>query len=311
MTTKSQSINVPITLTPKKRLFKDDGLIALLFLAPSLIGFLVFMVLPMFGGLFLSFTNWDMLSAPKFIGLENYQTLISDKLFFASLKNTLVYSAIVIGGGIPLSLGLALLVNSKLPGVAVFRTIFFIPVVVSSVAASLVWKWIFQPDYGVLNAVLKFLHLQPLLWLGDPSTALLSVAIVSIWMGMGYNMVLFLAGLKSIPSHLYEAAQIDGANPIQRFWYITLPLLTPTLFFILVMSIIGSFQVFGQVFVMTVKAGPGNATLVYVYYLWQNAFSWFKMGYASALAYVLFLIIFIVTLIQMRLLGQRVTYEVG
>ncbi len=158
MTTKSQSINVPITLTPKKRLFKDDGLIALLFLAPSLIGFLVFMVLPMFGGLFLSFTNWDMLSAPKFIGLENYQTLISDKLFFASLKNTLVYSAIVIGGGIPLSLGLALLVNSKLPGVAVFRTIFFIPVVVSSVAASLVWKWIFQPDYGVLNAVLKFLH---------------------------------------------------------------------------------------------------------------------------------------------------------
>lgn len=311
MTAISRTATPTIQSTPKKRHLKDDTPIALLFLAPSLIGFLVFMVLPMFGGLFLSFTNWDMLSTPKFVGLENYQTLLGDKLFFVSLKNTLVYSAIVLGGGIPLSLGLAMLVNSKLPGVEVFRTIFFIPVVVSSVAASLVWKWIFQPDYGVLNSILKFFHLDPLLWLGDPSTALLSVAIVSIWMGMGYNMVLLLAGLKGIPTHLYEAAQIDGANPLQRFWCITLPLLTPTLFFVLVMSVISSFQVFGQVFVMTVKAGPGNATLVYVYYLWQNAFSWFKMGYASALAYILFLIIFIITLIQMKLLDQRVSYEIG
>lgn len=290
---------------------KDDLMTALLFLAPSLVGFIVFMAFPVIGGFVLSFTDWDMLSTPRFTGLDNYKMLINDPLFFTSLKNTLYFSLIEIGGGIPISLGLALLANSKLKGIGIFRTIFFIPVVVSSVAASLVWKWIFQPDYGILNTLIKFMHMKPLLWLGDPATALLSVAIVSIWMGMGYNMVLFLAGLKGIPAHLYEAAQIDGANPVQRFWHVTLPLLTPTLFFVLVMGIINSFQVFGQVFVMTENAGPGNSTLVYVYYLWQNAFSWFKMGYASALAYVLFLIIFIVTLIQMKFLGQRVTYEVG
>lgn len=303
--------SVPKIATWMKQRRKDDSLTAFLFLAPSLVGFIVFMVFPVVGGFILSFTDWDMLSAPRYAGLSNYKTLITDPLFFTSLKNTLVFSLIEIGGGIPISLGLALLVNSKRRGIEIFRTIFFIPVVVSSVAASLVWKWIFQPDYGVLNTLLKFLHLKPLLWLGDPSTALLSVAIVSIWMGMGYNMVLFLAGLKGIPAHLHEAAQIDGANAMQRFWHITLPLLTPTLFFVLVMGIINSFQVFGQVFVMTENAGPGNSTLVYVYYLWQNAFCWFKMGYASALAYVLFVIIFIVTLIQMKFLGQRVTYEVG
>lgn len=293
-----------------RRRTKDDRYVALLFLAPSLVGFLVFMLLPIVGGLAISFTEWDMLSPPSWVGVQNYREAFADPLFALSLKNTLVYSAIVIGAGLPISLALAMAVNSRLQGIGIYRTIYFIPVVVSSVAAALVWKWIFQPDYGALNVILKFFGLRPLLWLGDPSTALLSVAIVSIWMTMGYYMVLLLAGLQAIPRHLYEAAEIDGANGPQRFGYITLPLLTPTLFFVLVMSIISSFQVFGQVFVMTENAGPANSTLVFVYYLWQNAFSYFKMGYASALAYILFMIIFAVTLIQMRFLGQRVTYEI-
>jgi multiple sugar transport system permease protein len=302
------------TSTSKKRYSnqqKKEWLAAMLFLAPSMVGLVVFFIIPLLGGFGLSFTDWDLLSTPKFVGFENYQTALStDPLFWLSLKHTLQYAVMVIVVGVPLSLILALAVNVPLKGINVFRTIFFIPVVVSSIAASLVWKWIFQPEMGALNTVLKFFHLPTPMWLGDASTALISVAIVAIWMGLGYNMVIFLAGLKAIPRHLYEAAALDGAVGVQTFWYITLPLLTPTLFFVLVMSVIGSFQVFGQVYVMTTNAGPGNATLVYVYYLWQNAFKWFKMGYASALAYLLFVIILIVTVIQMKFLGGRINYEV-
>jgi multiple sugar transport system permease protein len=299
---------------PKKRFSrqqKQEWLAAFLFLSPSLVGLIVFFLVPVIGGFGISFTDWDLLSTPKFVGLENYQTALkSDPLFWLSLKHTLQYALMVILAGVPLSLGLALAVNSPLKGIHVFRTIFFIPVVVSSIAASLVWKWIFQPEMGALNTVLKFFGLPTPMWLGDGKTALISVAIVAIWLGLGYNMVIFLAGLKGIPRHLYEAAALDGAVGFQSFWFITLPLLTPTLFFVLVMSVIGSFQVFGQVYVMTTNAGPGNATLVYVYYLWENAFKWFKMGYASALAYLLFIIILIVTIIQMKFLGGRVNYEV-
>jgi multiple sugar transport system permease protein len=308
VTTNSSSLQMNRSNLSKQQ--KKEWLIALVFLAPSLLGFLVFIFAPVMGGFFLSFTEWDMLTPPKWIGLNNYITIFkADPLFWLSLKNTLLYSAMVILLGIPISLGLALAVNSKLKGINFFRTIYFIPVVVSTVAAGLVWKWILQPDLGPVNTLLRLLGIKSISWLGDPKTALLSVAIVAIWLGMGYNMVILLAGLKGIPSHLYEAAAMDGAVGIQQFWYITLPLLTPSLFFVLVMSIIGSFQVFSQVFVMTTNAGPGNATLVYVYYLWENAFRWFKMGYASALAYILFLLIMAVTFIQLKFMGGRVTYE--
>jgi len=264
----------------------------------------------MMGGLAISFTDWDLLSTPKFVGLYNYISLLTDDpLFWLSLKNTLVYSVIVIGIGVPLSLVLALAVNNKLRGIEIFRTIYFIPVVVSTVAAALVWKWIFAPDIGVVNTILRWFGVRGPLWLGSEKTALLSVAIVAIWLGLGYNMVILLAGLKGIPSHLYEAAAIDGAGGAQQFWYITLPLLTPTLFFVLVMSVISSFQVFSQVYVMTIQGGPNNATLTYIYYLWRNAFQYFKMGYASALAYVLFLIILVLTVIQMKFLGRRINYD--
>lgn len=289
---------------------KREWGVALLFLTPSFLGLVAFVLIPILGGFALSFTKWDLLSSPSWVGMDNYRTaLTDDSLFWLSLKNTLVYAAITVLAGVPLSLGLALAVNNRLKGISIFRTIYFIPVVVSTISAALVWKWILQPEMGALNTVLKFFGLPTPMWLGDPKTALLSVALVAIWLGAGYNMVIFLAGLKSIPAHLYDAAAIDGAVKFKAFWYVTLPLLMPTMLFVLVMAVIGSFQVFGQVFVMTTNAGPGNATLVYVYYLWQNAFSWFKMGYASALAYILFIIILVITIIQMKLLGGRVNYE--
>jgi ABC-type sugar transport system permease subunit len=291
-----------------KRQKREWG-VAALFLTPSLIGLVLFLLIPILGGFALSFTKWDLLSRPVWVGLDNYKTALTDPLFWLSLKNTLVYAAITIIVGVPLSLGLALAVDVRLRGITVFRTIYFIPVVASTISAALVWKWIFQPEMGALNTVLRFFGLPTPMWLGDPKTALLSVAIVAIWLTLGYNMIIFLAGLNSIPAHLYDAASIDGAVGAKAFWYITLPLLMPTLLFVLVMSVIGSFQVFGQVFVMTTNAGPGNATLVYVYYLWQNAFAWFKMGYASALAYLLFLIILAITILQMKFFGRRVNYD--
>ncbi|HEY65375.1 MAG TPA: sugar ABC transporter permease [Caldilineae bacterium] len=293
------------------RLQRREWLAAALFIAPNMIGLVVFILGPVIAGFLLSFTKWDMLSPPEWIGLENYRALLfDDPLFWLTLKNTLYYTVLVIPIGTTISLGLALALNTSLKGVAIYRTIFFIPVVASAVAVAVVWKWVFQPDFGLLNALLRSIGIKPQGWLNDPSQAMPSVAAVAIWQGMGYNMVIFLAGLKGIPRHLYEAAALDGARGWQRFWYITLPLLTPTLFFVLIMSIISSFQVFAQVFVMT-QGGPGNATRVYVYYLWENAFSWFKMGYASAMAYILFLIILVITILQVKFLGRRVQYELG
>lgn len=297
-------------LTTTSSFKRRDGLAAALFLAPNMIGLIVFIVIPVIAGLAISFTDWDMLSAPEFIGIDNYiELLTDDPLFWHTLKNTVLYSLIVIPGGMIASLGLAVALNGKIKGVGIYRTIYFLPYVCSTVAIALVWRWIYQPDFGVLNAILSSIGLPRFGWLTDRNMALISVALVAIWHSMGYNMVIFLAGLKSIPPTYYEAAQIDGASPWQRFRFITFPLLTPTIFFVLTISLIASFQVFGLVYVMT-DGGPGDSTQVYVFYLWQNAFSFFKMGYASAMAYILFIIMLLITLVQVRLLGRRVNYDI-
>jgi multiple sugar transport system permease protein len=289
---------------------RGDWLAAAIFLAPNMVGLVVFIVIPVIAGLAISFTDWDMLSVPEFIGLDNYiELLTDDPLFWHTLKNTVLYSLMVIPGGMIVSLVLAVALNGKIKGVGIYRTIYFLPYVCSSVAIALVWRWIYQPDFGVLNAILSSVGLPRYGWLTDRNMALVSVALVAIWHSMGYNMVIFLAGLKSIPTTYYEAAQIDGASPWQRFRFITLPLLTPTIFFVLTISLIASFQVFGLVYVMT-DGGPGDSTQVYVFYLWQNAFSYFKMGYASAMAYILFVIMLLITLVQVRLLGRRVNYDI-
>lgn len=278
------------------------------FVLPSALGLLVFLAGPLIAGLFISFTNWDMLSPPTFVGLSNYLQLFRDPFVWLSLKNTLYYSALTIPGIIVTSLALALAVNRAVFVSKVYRTVFFIPVVSSMVAVALMWKWVYNEQFGLLNWLLSRVGLPELGWLSDPRLSMLSVALVAIWKSMGYYMVLFLAGLQGIPEHLYEAATIDGAGPWRRFWNITLPLLSPTMFFVLIISVIGSFQVFDQVYVMT-QGGPGNSTLVFNYYLYQNAFEFFRMGYASALAYVLFALIFVITLLQVKLVSKRVHYD--
>lgn len=296
------------SIPPLKR---REWLAAAVFLAPNMIGLTVFIVIPVIAGFFISFTEWDMLSAPEFIGLANYVELLTDdRLFWITLRNTVVYSLFVIPGSIVISLLLALALNTRIRGVGLYRTIYFLPYVSSTIAISLVWKWIMHPDFGILNGFLGLFGAPKLGWLQDRNMALLSVAVVAIWHSAGYNMTIFLAGLKGIPRTYYEAAQIDGATYWQRFWRITFPLLTPTLFFVLVISLIGSFQVFNLVYIMT-EGGPGNSTQVYVYYLWENAFSYFRMGYASAMAYILFVIMLVITLFQVRLLGRRVNYDIA
>jgi ABC-type sugar transport system permease subunit len=288
---------------------KQERLMGYLFILPNFIGVLIFVLLPVIAGLLISFTKWDLLTPPVWVGVDNYNQLPFDPLFWKGLKNSAYYALLTVPTGIVVSLSLALLVNIPLRGVNIFRTIYFVPVVTSITAISLVWKWLYNPEFGILNFILEKLGLPPQQWLNDVKLAMPCIALMSIWRGMGYNMTIFLAGIKGIPPQLYEAAEIDGANRFQKLWNITLPLLKPTLFFVLVMSVIGSLQVFGEIYVMT-DGGPGNATLTYNYFLYQNAFLWFKMGYASSLGYILFVIIFTLTLLQFKLLGSRISYEV-
>jgi len=297
-----------IYLYSKSSLKRKEHVVGYLFILPNMIGILVFVLGPVIAGLLLSFTQWDILSSPRWISIGNYKELLHDTLFWTGLKNTAYYVLLTVPAGMVVSLLLAILVNVPLRGVNFFRSTYFLPVVTSTVAISIVWKWLYNPEFGILNFILNLIGLPSKQWLSDPKLAMPCIAIMSIWHGMGYDMVIFLAGLKGIPTQLYEAAKIDGGSRTQMFLWITLPLLTPTLFFVLVMSVISSFQVFGEIYVMT-NGGPGNATLTYNYFLYQNAFLWFKMGYAASLGYVLFLIIFLLTLMQVKFLGGRVSYE--
>lgn len=277
------------------------------FLAPSFLILLVFVFAPLLFSFYLSFHQWNVVSTVKpFVGLENFQALLQDRQFGNALKNTAIYS-LHVPLGMAISLSVALLMNQKIRGVNFLRTLFFLPSVSSFVAIALVWQWMYHPQFGLANYLLSLLRLPTLNWLRDPATALIAIMLMSIWMGLGYQMVIFLAGLQGIPSELYEAARTDGATAWQRFWKITLPLLKPTTFFILVTSIIGSFQVFSSIYVMT-EGGPLHSTDVVVYHIYQNAWEYLKMGYASAMSWVLFIIIMIATCLQFKIIGTRVDY---
>ena len=300
--------------TPRRKpIFRENSQIwGYIFILPNFLAFVVFMVIPIITSLYLSFTEWDLLTEPIWVGVSNYVKLVTrDRLFMSSLTNTLMYSVYTIPLGIAMSLGLALVLNSRLiTGRTFFRSVFFLPHVCTLAAVALVWKWFYNAEFGILNYLLGLVGIPGQKWLTNRQLALPSIAIMAVWKSAGYNMVIILAGLQGIPSFLYEAAELDGAVGVKRFWHITFPLLTPTLFFILIVSTIGSFQVFDAIMVMT-QGGPANTTIVYNYYLYQNAFQYFKMGYASAMAYILFLMIFLITLVQVRLMGQRVAYEAG
>lgn len=290
------------------RLLNNDNLVGYLFVAPLILGLIIFTYGPVLVAFALSFTKGDYISIPKWIGLDNYRALLEDKLFWKSLVNTLYYVAGVVPASMVLSLLLAMAMNQKLRGIVLFRTIFFLPTISSSVAISLMWLWIYNPEFGVLNFLLRQIGIKGPAWLSSTTWAMPAVIIMAVWRGLGYSMLIYLAGLQGIPDVYYEAAAIDGAGRWAKFWHITVPLLSPTTFMLLILSIIGAFQVFEYTYVMT-SGGPVYSTLTMVLYVYNNAFRDFQMGYASALAYILFFILLILTIIQFRLQRLWVHYE--
>lgn len=275
---------------------------------PVIIAFLVFNLYPMALGLYLSFTKWDILSPPTFNGLNNWADLLKDDLLWRAVLQTLYYAVASVAGATALSIALALALNQRLKTIGFYRTFFFLPAVTSLVAIAMVWRWIYNTEFGVLNAFLGSLGINPVNWLGDPVLAMPAVILMSIWRSAGFNTVLFLAGLQGVPQEYYEAAEIDGASKWDRFVHITLPLISPTTFFVVVNGLIGSWQVFDQVYILT-RGGPLLSTVTVVYLIYSNGFEWYKTGYASAMAYGLFLIIILLTAIQFRLQKRWVFYN--
>jgi len=289
-------------------LARQEELLAYLFIMPSLLGFVIFLVVPMVASLGISFYDWELLSPPQFVGLKNFGALFTDVIFRDVVVNTAYYTFGLVPLNLVVSLGLAVWLNTRLRGLMWYRAAFFLPVITVTVAVALIWRWMYEPRAGIINTGLRAIGLPGPAWLGDPHWAMAAIIIMSVWKGFGYNMVLFLAGLQGIPITIYEAAMLDGANAWQRFWKITLPLLSPMVFLAVVLTVISSFQVFDQAYVMT-NGGPANATNTIVLYIYQNGFQYFRMGYASAIAWVLFGVIFLFTLAQMRLQGSWVQYE--
>ncbi len=287
---------------------------AYIFLIPILAWFIIFIFAPMFYAFYLSFLDWNILSpATEFVGLDNYKAVFRDKVFWKSLRNTAYFAVGSVPIGIVVSLCLALMLNRKLALRAAYRTAYFIPVVTSMVAVSIVWKWLYQPTFGLFNFILERLGLPSQGFLTSPKQAMPSIILMSIWKGVGFNMVIFLAGLQAIPRMYYEAARIDGASNWKLFTSITLPLLKPTTLFITVISMIGSLQVFTQVYVMTTGlptglGGPNYATRTVIMHIQELAFKFLKMSYGSAMAWILFIIIMFFTLVQMRFLRSGTEY---
>ncbi|MCD6399233.1 sugar ABC transporter permease [candidate division WOR-3 bacterium] len=302
----------------------------LLLLLPAVIILLIFRFYPLLYVFRVSFYKWGMGGPEKVVWFKNYETILRDHYFYQSLGNTLWYAVLVVPLSLFISLFFAILLNNKLKGIGFFRTSYFLPVVTSIVAISIIWKWIYHPDLGLANYILKMLHLHPLKWLSEwrgifelivgrslpvgikgPSLALFSLVLMAVWKGLGYNIIIFLAGLQNIPKEYYEAALIDGASSPTVFSRITWPMLTPTTFYVLIMTTIVSFQVFAPVWLMTgpPPGGPLGTTNVLVYSIFDNAFNFSRFGYASAVSMVLFLMILSLTVVQKKVIEPRVHYE--
>ncbi len=303
------------TLSPQRGLtatlravWYRDAAWAHLMLLPTYIGLFGLVLGPVVAGLVISFFRWDIVTPPEFIGLENYTTLLHDELFWKTMRNTLYYVVGSIPPGVVLALVLAIALNQPLRGRVIFRTVYFLPVVSSTVAIAVLWGVIYNTEVGLLNYLLTLVGLPKVPWISSETWAMPSIIIMSVWKGLGYNMILFLAGLQAIPEEYYEAANIDGAGAWRRFRDITLPLLSPTTFLVVILSVIGSFQVFEQTYILT-GGGPSWSTLTIVLLIFFRGFQDFRMGYASAIAYVLFALVLAITLIQWRLQRRWVHYE--
>lgn len=279
------------------------------FAAPWLLGFFVFTLSPFFSSIWYSLNQWDMVTDMKFIGLYNYTRIFQNDLFWKSVQVTVTYVIMSLPLGLILAMILAVLVNQQNSVMMFFRGVFFLPAVTSGVAVAVLWRWLFNPEFGLINYMLGWFGIEGPMWLASERWALPALTIMSLW-GVGSTMLIYLAGLQSVPQHLYEAAEIDGANLMQRFLRVTLPMMSPTIFYTLIMGMIGAFQVFTQAYVMT-RGGPNFATYFYVLHLYEEAFVKFRMGYASAMAWILFVAVLVVTLVQFRLAGRWVYYEAG
>lgn len=303
----STALPTPTTASAKRRdsafhgLRRAETIAGYLFVLANLLGFLLFNALPIVAAFALSATAWDLstTTGPQWVGLQNFGQIWQDDLALKTLRNTFYYSFAAVPSGVFVAFCLALLLNRKIPGRLFFRFVYFVPYITLSVAIAIVWKWLYHPDLGLFNYLLAFVGIKGPNWLFSTTWAMPAVIILSNWRGIGYAMLIFLAGLQGIPEEYYEAATIDGATSGQKLRHITLPLLSPTTFFVLVTSFIGAFQGFDQFYLLT-NGGPAFSTTTLVLYIYNNGFGYFKMGYAAALAVALFVIILIITLIQWR-----------
>ncbi len=296
-------------VAPRRRFLSREAVEGYACILPWLVGFLSFVAGPMVAALTISFTDWSMLTPPRWVGLGNYERMLQDPLFYAVLYNTAFISFL----SVPLQLTLALLIalglNEKLRGVALYRTLFYLPSQMPIVASALLWLWVMNPEFGLANALLSLFGLQGLRWLFDPVTVKPSIVLITLWGGIGTPLIIFLAGLQGVPDSLYEAAEIDGAGALARFRHITLPMLSPIIFFNLIIGIIASFQAYFTLVFITTQGGPANTSLIFILYIYFKAFRDFDMGYASTLAWTLFLIVLVLTAINFLLARFWVHYE--
>ena len=289
---------------------RQEALWGLLCVAPAVLGFLIWQLGPIVASLLIAFTDWNIAGTPDWVGLQNFRQMFTqDALFQKSLGVTALYTLGSVPLGIIFAFALALLLNQKIRGLPVFRTIFYLPSIVPIIASSMLWLWLFNPDFGLLNAVLEFFGLPGSQWIYSERMVLPSLILMSLW-GVGPMMIIFLAGLQGVPRQLYEALEVDGGTVLHKLWHITIPMVTPTILFNLILSIIGTMQTFTQAYIMT-AGGPNNASLFYVLYLYRKAFQESEMGYASALAWVLFVIIAVLSFLVLRTSNRWVYYEGG
>jgi multiple sugar transport system permease protein len=293
----------------KSKLFQRDKWYGFLFISPMVIGYILFLLGPVIAAFMMSFTNYNLIAEREFIGLGNYRRAFSeDPVFWDTVWNTLYFTLVFVPLNIICTLGLALLLKEKIFGISFFRTAIFTPVVTSIVVWAAVWKYIFQTDNGLINAVLKFFGITGPHWLYDLSLAMPAIIFITLLKGLGINMVIFLSALNEVPQMYYEAAKIDGASKWKTFRNVTLPLITPSVFLVVIITMIGSLKIFGQIYVIT-GGGPGTSTYVFVYYIYELAFKVYEFGYATAIAYILFIIILVLTIIQWNVRRKWVHHE--
>ncbi|MCH8978924.1 MAG: sugar ABC transporter permease [Armatimonadetes bacterium] len=277
---------------------------------PWIIGFGIFLAYPIFASIYFSFTEYSVLKPAMWTGVENYETLISDKIFRKSLVNTLIFAVAFVPVSTFVALGLALLLNTKVKFMSLYRTVFFVPSLVPVVSMVILWIWLFNGEYGLINTILGWVGVEGPNWLGDPKWSKSAIIFMSTW-GVGNAMIIYLAGLQEVPQSLYEAADIDGASPWRKTLHVTIPLISPVIMFNVIMGIIGSLQIFTQPFIMSETGSPARSIYFYSMYLFDNAFKYHKMGYASAMAWIMFIIIFGLTLLAIKASNKYVHYEGG